>query len=225
MATNLPVAAASARLPRIPRGMSLSALVRRRHCGGLSHAELGEIGLMQHVILVRYEGIRRQSGAPATDHFFAVQDVLVTLNFGVVAELIGLGHDLVEDGVMTADEITETVGPKVASGILVLSKGPEYKGNPSAYSDQILEAVMRGFWEPGVAKLADRGHNLRTLDGFKDPGREAAYLAGTEKYILPLAEAARAWVALYAPAKLASYDVLCAMLYDEYRVQCRRLVV
>jgi hypothetical protein len=76
-----------------------------------------------------------------------------------------------------------------------------------------------------VIKLADRLHNLRTLDGFGDPERERGHLAVTRDVIFPLAEQCRPLVGHFAPNKLTAYDDLCVMLREEYRIQCKRLGV
>jgi guanosine-3',5'-bis(diphosphate) 3'-pyrophosphohydrolase len=204
--------------------MSLSQLVRDHHCDGVSPEELGKITQMQHTVLVRYRGVRRKSGGPVTDHFFCVQDVLATLGFGTIAELVGLGHDLLEDDAMTIAEIRETFGKWIAICIRALSKRPEDHGNYEVYASRMLRAVRYGFWQVIVAKLADHLHNLRTLDGFISRDRQREYLATTTRGIIfPLAEACRPWVEIHAPDKLVAYDDLCAMLKREYRIQCRRL--
>lgn len=221
------VAAASdvGRTRRVRRGMSLSQLVREHHCDGISPEELGKISQMQHTVLVRYQGIRRKSGGPATDHFFCVQDVLATLGFGTIAELVGLGHDLLEDDVMTIDEIRATFGKWIAICIRAISKRSQDGGNLVVYARRMLRAVRRGFWQVIVAKIADRLHNLRTLDGFANINRQREYLTETKDIILTLAEACRPWVAIHAPEKLEAYDELCAVLHEEHRIQCRRLGV
>ncbi len=214
------------RIRRIRRGMSLSQLVREHHCDGISPEELGKISQMQHTVLVRYKGIRRMSGGPATDHFFCVQDVLATLGFGTISELVGLGHDLLEDNVMTIAEIRETFGEWVATCISALSKRLEDRGNYKVYACRMLRAVESGLWQVIVAKLADHLHNVRTLDGFTSRDRRREYLTATTRGIIfPLAEACRPWVAIHAPEKLEAYDDLCAMLHKEYRIQCKRLGV
>jgi len=208
---------------RVRETMTLEELVENHHCGGMPRADLGTIGVMQHTVLVRYRNERRKSGAPAASHFFCVQDVLADLDFGPICELIGLGHDLIEDGVMSLDEILDNFGERVTTGILVLSKRPEHKEDDAGYFAQVLEAVKNGLWEAGVVKLADRAHNLRTLEAFKDPERETSYLASTADNALWLADQAWPWIEQYAPKHTESYEVLCNMLHKEYEIQLQRL--
>lgn len=207
------------------RVMTTADLLREHHCKGIPLVDLGRLALMWHTVESRYRGVYRKSGGPATEHFFCVEMTLYELGFGADAEIIGLGHDLIEDGVMTVTEILEVFDSRVTACILALSKRPEHKDDFAGYAAQIMEAVEHGLWESVVAKLADRLHNLRTLDGFEDPQRECGHLVVTRDVIFPLAEACRGYIERFASDKLAAYDELCVMLHEEYRVQCKRLGV
>lgn len=207
------------------RVMTTADLLREHHCKGIPLVDLGRLALMWHTVESRYRGVYRKSGGPATEHFFCVEMALFKLGFGVDVELVGLGHDLIEDGVMTVTEILEVFDSRVTACILAVSRRPEHKHNFAGYAAQILEAVEHGLWESVVVKLADRLHNLRTLDGFGKSDRESEYLVETRDTIFPLAEQCRPLVGHFASDKLAAYDTLCAMLGNEYRIQCERLGV
>jgi GTP pyrophosphokinase len=200
-------------------------LSRKLHRTGFTNDALGAIGRMQHTVLARYEDKLRRSGAPAHTHFFVTQYLLAILDFGLDAEQIGLGHDLIEDGVMTAEEVADNFGGRVNQGILALSKLPAHKADLQLYFDQIVLCGRTGIWEVIPAKLADRGHNLRTLYGFSDPEREVAYLMETWEYVYPLVPKGRDILAKWAPDKIGSYDRLACLLYREYAIQAVRLGV
>lgn len=206
---------------RVPATMTLTEFTLSHHNGGLSRKDVGDISTMQHTVTVRYEGQFRKGGGPATDHFLCVQHVVASLDFGVNVELIALGHDLIEDGVMSYDEIRGSFGTRVAKGIWALSKRPEHKDEPTRYCQQILKAAQGGLWEVVPAKLADRAHNLRTLDGFDDLERELKYLSDTADNILRLAEEARPWIR--GKHLVDAYEKLQGMVLNEYEHETRRL--
>jgi (p)ppGpp synthase/HD superfamily hydrolase len=213
-------------LKRIPCAMTLQELSRRLHCSKMSNEELGGISRMQHTVSVRYAHVKRKSGAPAHVHFYVVQYLLAELDFGPVAEQIGLGHDLIEDVVMTYDEVASSFGRRVTQGISGLSKHPtEHKGRPDLYYAQINRCAQAGLWEVPTAKLADRGHNLRTLRAFANPEKEASYLRETQDYVWPLIHSGREAVNRFAPDRLDSYDRLVTLLRREFVLQSRRLGV
>lgn len=117
----------------------------------------------------------RASGEPYIAHPVAVAELLRDL--GGSAEMIAAGflHDIVEDTDVTSEEIEERFGPNVrqlVDGVTKLSKF-----NFSSKTEREAENFRRMFLAMAqdirviVVKLADRLHNMRTLEHLADEKR------------------------------------------------------
>jgi GTP diphosphokinase / guanosine-3',5'-bis(diphosphate) 3'-diphosphatase len=137
-----------------------------------------------------HEGQLRASGEPYIAHPVAVAGLLREL--GGSAEMIAAGflHDVIEDTDVTADEIERRFGAGVrqlVEGVTKLSKL-----NFSSKKDQQAENFRRMFLAMAkdirviVVKLADRLHNMRTLEHLNDEKRCRIALE-TREIFAPLA--------------------------------------
>ena len=122
-----------------------------------------------------HQGQCRASGEPYIHHPIAVAGLLRELGGSPVMVAAGFLHDVVEDTDVTPDEIEERFGPEVrclVEGVTKLSKI-----NFSSKKESQAENFRRMFLAMAkdirviVVKLADRLHNMRTLEHLADHKR------------------------------------------------------
>ena len=115
-----------------------------------------------------HEGQRRLSGEPFIEHPLAVADVLADLRLDTVTIEAALLHDTVEDTSVSLDRIEVEFGEEVArivDGLTKLEKLP-FRTRELAQAENVRKMIvaMAGDIRVLLIKLADRLHNMRTLD-------------------------------------------------------------
>src|SRR5438067_41517 len=118
--------------------------------------------------LSAHAGQRRLSGEEYVTHPMEVAAILADLQLDAETLAAALLHDTVEDTPLTADEVEQEFGPEVAR----LVDGVTKLGRISLRSDQQQQAenirkmmvAMAEDLRVVLIKLADRLHNMRTLD-------------------------------------------------------------
>ena len=137
-----------------------------------------------------HEGQYRKSGEPYIAHPIAVATLLRDLGGDSVTIAAGFLHDVVEDTEVTPEEIEEMFGVQVrqlVEGVTKLSKF-----NFSSTTERQAENFRRMFLAMAtdirviVVKLADRLHNMRTLDHLK-PEKQRRISQETREIFAPLA--------------------------------------
>jgi guanosine-3',5'-bis(diphosphate) 3'-pyrophosphohydrolase len=119
-----------------------------------------------------HTGQRRLSGEDYVNHPMEVAAILADLELDAETIAAALLHDTVEDTALTAEEVEEEFGPEVAR----LVEGVTKLGRLSLRSDQQQQAenirkmmvAMAEDLRVVLIKLADRLHNMRTLDPLPD---------------------------------------------------------
>ena len=117
-------------------------------------------------------GQRRLSGEDYVNHPMEVAAILADLELDAETIAAALLHDTVEDTALTAEEVEREFGPEVAR----LVEGVTKLGRISLRSDQQQQAenirkmmvAMAEDLRVVLIKLADRLHNMRTLDSLPD---------------------------------------------------------
>ena len=115
-----------------------------------------------------HQGQKRQSGEPYLIHPMAVAEIITELKLDVPSVVAGLLHDTVEDTLTTLDELKGIFGREITAlvdGVTKLGRA-----NFSSREEKQAENFRKMLLAMGkdvrviLIKLADRVHNMRTLD-------------------------------------------------------------
>lgn len=125
-----------------------------------------------HLAMEAHQGQKRKSGEPYISHPCAVAKILI--DYGMDHETIAasLLHDVVEDTRYTYEEIKEAFGEPIANlvdGVTKISKLDfRSKADRQAESIRKMLLAMARDIRVIIIKLADRLHNMRTLDAMRE---------------------------------------------------------
>ncbi|MEE0954599.1 MAG: bifunctional (p)ppGpp synthetase/guanosine-3',5'-bis(diphosphate) 3'-pyrophosphohydrolase [Eubacterium sp.] len=135
---------------------------------------------------------KRKSGEPYIIHPLCVGIILADLELDKESVASGLLHDVVEDTIMTREEIEQEFGPEVA----VIVDGVTKLGQLSYSSDKLeeqAENLRKMFLAMAkdirviMVKLADRLHNMRTLQ-YMSPAKQLEKARETLEIYSPIAQ-------------------------------------
>jgi GTP pyrophosphokinase len=134
----------------------------------------------------------RASGDPYFHHPVEVAGILTGLRLDSASIATALLHDTVEDTGATLDEIERLFGPVVArlvDGVTKLNK-IELQSAQTAQAENFRKLLLAMSDDIRVllVKLADRLHNMRTLQFIKNPDKRRRIAAETMEIYAPLAE-------------------------------------
>ncbi len=158
----------------------------------LEYAPGADVGLVldayQYAAL-RHRGQIRKNGEDYLIHPLAVANILAGLRMDVETIATGLLHDTMEDTLATRDEIEERFGTAVAEmvdGVTKLSK-LTYRGKLEEQAENFRKLVLAFGKDLRViiVKVADRLHNMRTLEHHK-PEKQKAISRETLEIYAPL---------------------------------------
>ena len=135
-----------------------------------------------------HDGITRKSGEPYILHPIAVSCILAHMRLDAETLMAALLHDVIEDTEFNKDDITEKFGKTVAElvdGVTKLSHSSDKEYNKAASFRKILQATLQ---DPRVIiiKLADRYHNMTTLEALR-PDKRARIAKETFEIFVPMA--------------------------------------
>jgi GTP pyrophosphokinase len=137
-----------------------------------------------------HAGQSRASGEPYIVHPLEVAEVLVEMKLDATATAAALLHDAVEDTPATSQEIGERFGDQVAhivEGVTKIDK-IQFANREDRQAENVRKMLLAMVSDVRVVliKLADRLHNMRTLEHLK-PDRQEAIARETLDIYAPLA--------------------------------------
>lgn len=135
---------------------------------------------------------KRASGTPYFSHPVEVAKILADMKLDSETVITGLLHDVVEDTTTTIEDIREEFNDSIAklvSGVTKLNK-VTYSSAKEHQADNFRKFLMSISEDIRVliVKLADRLHNMRTLNAIKDREKRKKIAIETMDVYAPLAE-------------------------------------
>ncbi len=137
-----------------------------------------------------HAGQKRKSGEPYFIHPIAVAGILAEVKMDVDTIATALLHDTIEDCLTSREELTAMFGPTVAelvSGVTKIGK-LQFQSKVEAQAENFRKMVLAMAQDVRVVivKLADRLHNMRTLEHMK-PESQRRIALETEEIYAPIA--------------------------------------
>ena len=144
-----------------------------------------------HIASEAHKDQKRKSGEPDIIHPLCVAIILAELEMDKETIVAGILHDVVEDTVMTADEIAKEFSPEVAllvEGVTKLTKlnFSQDKLELQAENLRKMFLAMAKDIRVIIIKLADRLHNLRTMQ-YQSPQKQIEKSRETMDIYAPIA--------------------------------------
>jgi len=124
-----------------------------------------------------HQGQIRKSGEPYLVHPLEVAGILAELKLDESSVVTGLLHDTIEDTLATKEEIAELFGAEIVDlvdGVTKLSQFSAANTQEEKQAENFRKMVVAMAKDIRVllVKLADRTHNMRTLDAMKPEAQE-----------------------------------------------------
>src|SRR5712671_1826122 len=137
----------------------------------LKHGDRKMIGLAFEISVNAHNTMRRKSGEPYILHPLAVARICVEeIGLGVRSTICSLLHDTVEDTDITLEDVEREFSSEIARIVDGLTKiSNVIDVNASQQAENFKKILLTLTDDPRVIliKLADRLHNMRTLESMK----------------------------------------------------------
>ena len=140
-----------------------------------------------------HAGQFRKSGQPYIIHLIEVAYILATLQAGPSTLAAGFLHDTIEDCDVTKEDIAENFDDDIAEIVFCLTKIKALSHSRRKDKDFIAEGHRKIFLGMAkdvrviIIKLADRLHNMRTLE-FQTPEKKISISKETIEVYVPIAD-------------------------------------
>ena len=166
----------------------LIARVKKYH----PSTDISQIDKAYHIASKAHEGQTRKSGEPYIIHPLSVALILADLELDKETIVGGLLHDVVEDTVMTAEEIEKEFGKEVAlivDGVTKLGQLSYAKDKVEIQAENLRKMFLAMAKDIRVilVKLADRLHNMRTAK-YWSPEKQKEKARETMDIYAPIAQ-------------------------------------
>ena len=138
-----------------------------------------------------HKNMKRKSGEPYIIHPIAVAKALIDLGLDDATISAALLHDVVEDTPVSFKQLKNEFGEEVEMLVKGVSKISGIKYNKPEVKE--MNSLRRLFISMSkdirviLIKLADRLHNIRTVDSLK-PERQISFCSETMNIFVPIAE-------------------------------------
>ena len=137
-----------------------------------------DLDLIRHAYVYSaqvHQGQLRKSGEPYMVHPVAVAGILAQMKLDEASVATGLLHDTVEDTLATVEELEQVFGKEIAAlvdGVTKISK-MEFQSKEDRQAENFRKMILAMSRDIRVllVKLADRLHNMRTLDPMSPEAR------------------------------------------------------
>ncbi len=134
----------------------------------------------------------RKSGDPFITHPIEVAKILTSIKLDASAIAAGLLHDTIEDTDISINEISNTFGIQISELVQGLTKISKFslKINKQKLGENYRKLILAASKDIRVIliKLADRLHNMRTIDFIKDDSKKINISMETLEIFAPLAQ-------------------------------------
>ena len=142
--------------------------------------------------LKAHKNQKRDSGDPYLSHPVAVADILSDLKLDSATIATGLLHDTIEDTQVTYNAVQKEFGKEVADLVDGVTKISELEGKiiENSKAENIRKLILATSQDIRVllVKIADRLHNMRTLDSIRDENRKKRIAKETMEINAPLSD-------------------------------------
>lgn len=183
---------------------------------------LAEMQIMRKAFEFAHEAHRdqrRKTGAPYIIHPIAVALIIAKeMQLGAAPVCAAFLHDVVEDTPCTNERIKDIFGDDVAFLVKVVTKQTKKTYQMSKQLDnfkQMLDSVHYDI-RAILIKLADRLHNMRTLDSMR-PDKQMKIAGETDYFYAPLANRLGLYTIKIELENL-SFRYRCPQIYEKIRL-------
>ena len=134
----------------------------------------------------------RKSGDPFITHPIEVAKILTSINLDASSIAAGLLHDTIEDTNISIQEITNSFGEQISELVQGLTKISKFslKINKQKLGENYRKLILASSQDLRVIliKLADRLHNMRTINFIEDENKKINTSIETLEIFAPLAQ-------------------------------------
>ncbi len=154
-------------------------------------SDLSDIERAYKVAKKAHEGQFRKSGEPYIIHPLCVAIILAELELDKESIIAGLLHDVVEDTVMTSEDVAKEFGDEVAllvDGVTKLTQLNYQHDKIEVQAENLRKMFLAMAKDIRVIliKLADRLHNMRTMQ-YQSPAKQVEKSRETMDIYAPIA--------------------------------------
>ncbi len=152
--------------------------------------DIGRIRAAYELADEAHAGQRRASGEPFINHAVEVATIVAELQLDTASVISALVHDVVEDTVVSIHGIREIFGDEVGAivdGVTKIGK-VRFRSSTERQVENYRKLLLSMAQDARVilVKLADRLHNMRTLEHLR-PGKQRPIARETREIYAPLA--------------------------------------